>query len=251
MLWGKHLTSTQQKEVAITYETLYELLRLEKGREELQTLPTSFLQDVCSYIKEKKNLMDGETNAEGAFSIEERFKVEKQIANIKKIVKELYERRQKKIIAMAVDKSRISSIIIDTSAMLADEKAFFDTMSGILTSFREGLLKQVLDGRVKEVEDAAKPVETESSIQALAQPSDTAQVSDNNQDQPENNQTDISENNQQENKTVRFLQSVEKFVGPELEEYGPYQEKDTANLPSGVADVLVNKGRAEVIKQIV
>ena len=51
------------------------------------------------------------------------------------------------------------------------------------------------------------------------------------------------------NKLVRFVHAVPKFVGPELEEYGPFQEEDVANLPSEVANVLITKGRAEALKQ--
>ena len=48
-----------------------------------------------------------------------------------------------------------------------------------------------------------------------------------------------------ETKLVRFLHSVPKFVGKELEEYGPFEEEDVASLPAELADVLVRKGRAE------
>ena len=40
----------QQTEVRITYETLYELMRLEKNREEMQKLPDNFIQDTLSYL---------------------------------------------------------------------------------------------------------------------------------------------------------------------------------------------------------
>ena len=49
-------------------------------------------------------------------------------------------------------------------------------------------------------------------------------------------------------KLVRFLYAVPKFVGKELEEYGPFGEEDIANLPSEIADVLIGKGRVEEIK---
>ena len=48
-------------------------------------------------------------------------------------------------------------------------------------------------------------------------------------------------------KTVRFMSAVPKFLGRELEVYGPFEEEDVANLPGEVADVLIKKGRAEEI----
>ena len=46
---------------------------------------------------------------------------------------------------------------------------------------------------------------------------------------------------------VRFLSPVPRFLGPKLEEYGPFDEEDVANLPSIIVDILVEKGRAEGI----
>ena len=47
--------------------------------------------------------------------------------------------------------------------------------------------------------------------------------------------------------SIKFLSSVPKFVGRELEIYGPFQPEDIANLPKPIADVLIMKGRAEQI----
>ena len=60
-----------------------------------------------------------------------------------------------------------------------------------------------------------------------------------------------NESNKSEERTsklVRFLYSVPKFVGKELEEYGPFEEEDIANLPAEIAKVLLDKGRVEEIK---
>ena len=40
-----------------------------------------------------------------------------------------------------------------------------------------------------------------------------------------------------------------KFAGPELEEYGPFEEEDIANLPTEIAEVLINKSKVEEIKE--
>ena len=49
-------------------------------------------------------------------------------------------------------------------------------------------------------------------------------------------------------KLVRFINAVPKFVGDDLNIYGPYEEQDVANLSERVAKVLVDKNRAEEIK---
>ena len=109
-------------EVNITYETLFELLRREKNREELQKLDDSFLNDVLDYLNEKKQQLELLKTKNDLFAVDEKKKAEIQDENIKKIIRELYERREKKIITIAIDKSRTSESVVDTSTLLKEEK---------------------------------------------------------------------------------------------------------------------------------
>ena len=43
-----------EKDAIITYETLYEIVRLEKQRKELQKLDDTFFLNVVKYLEEKK-----------------------------------------------------------------------------------------------------------------------------------------------------------------------------------------------------
>jgi DNA replication initiation complex subunit (GINS family) len=223
---------TEGKEINITYETLFELLRREKTREELQKLDNTFFEDVVNYLKDKKAALD--KPKDDLFAAEERRKAEIQFENIKKILKEFYERREKKIINMAMDMSRISmgalnSEIVDTSAMLKEEKELFDCVVEILNNNRKGILYNVLEAmipnvekkEIKETKEETKEVETGSEVSK-------------------------EEPNQ---KMVRFLHAVPKFVGKDLEEYGPFEQEDIANLPDEIADVLIAKQRTELMKK--
>jgi len=49
------------------------------------------------------------------------------------------------------------------------------------------------------------------------------------------------------NSLLRFVHAVPKFVGSDLNVYGPFEEEDMANVPSDVAMVLVEKKRAEKV----
>ena len=44
-------------EVNITYETLFDLLRRERSRNELQELEETFYEDVKKYLEEKQNML--------------------------------------------------------------------------------------------------------------------------------------------------------------------------------------------------
>ncbi|MBI4439930.1 DNA replication complex GINS family protein [Candidatus Woesearchaeota archaeon] len=193
----------EQKDIIITYETLYELLRLEKIRPELQRLDGSFLSDCANYVAEKARFLEQSENSTSLFSSSEGQNTRLQLMNVKKLLKELYERREKKIIQMAMDKSRSPSAIIDTSSMLREEQEFFANITLLLSGFREAILNSAWSGTKKEA--------------------------------------------QKETTLVRFLQAVPKFVGKELEVYGPFREDDMANLPAEIASVLIRKGSAEEV----
>ena len=217
------------QEVVITYETLFELLQREKERADLQRLEPTFFNDVIGYIKDKKKVLEAKNDS--VFAQEERKKTERQLDNIYKIIKELYERREKKIISIALDKSRTKSNLIDTTALLKEEKVIFDALTSFLDSYRDSILYSVLNekmpfmqpnaGKLAHSMEDRNPKEEFKTAFELKMPS----------------------------KLVRFMSHVPKFVGPELEEYGPFEEEDIASLPAEVADVLIGKARAEEIKE--
>jgi DNA replication factor GINS len=202
--------------INVTYDTLFEVLLKEKNRAELQKLEADFFSNIADYLKEKKAALSKERL--DVFSEEEKEKTEKQIRNIHKILKELYERREKKLLDLAMIKARSSSAAIDTAAMLAEEKRVFDELTNLLSSYRENTLTKVINGqlpqRQKGEAEKAKPAETEKP---------------------------------KAEKVVRFIHEVPKFLGKELEVYGPFNADDTATLPAEIADILITKGRAEEI----
>lgn len=208
-------------EVTITYETLFELLRREKERNELQKLDSSFFNNVLRYLKDKHAIITKKQT--DLFSVEEKRKTEEQLENVKKIIKELYGKREKKIISMAVDKSRNKSSIVDNSVFLKEEKELFDNVVKILDMSRENVLFNIIDFK----EPAA--------LQGI------------NLEKKEVNAEE--EEKKKDTRLVRFLSAVPKFVGRELEEYGPFEEEDIASLPVEIANVLINKKRAEEINE--
>ena len=45
---------------------------------------------------------------------------------------------------------------------------------------------------------------------------------------------------------VTFTKPVGKFIGEELEPYGPYDEGDSARVPRSIAEILIEKGEAKI-----
>jgi len=209
-------------DINITYETLHELLRREKNREEIQKLEGSFLNDVAGYLKEKIELYSQQKNKNDLFAAEEGRKAELQLGNIKKILRELYEKREKKILQMAVDASRSSVSLIETANLLKEEKRIFDEIVFLLNKYRKGVLYHLMEGMEPNIVEEQKSEESKEEVKTAEESKETKTT-----------------------KLIRFVTAVPKFVGEDLEIYGPFEENDMANLPVKIADVLVGKGRAE------
>ena len=210
------------QEVVITYETLYELLNREKERTDLQKLEPSFFSDTIDYIKDKKKIL--EAKSDSVFASEERKKTERQLENICKILKELYERREKKIISLSLDKSRTKSNLIDTTALLKEEKVVFEALTRLLDNYRDAILYSVLNEKMPFMQDLEEK-------------------------KPQSKEFKTALELKKETRLVRFTNPVPKFVGTELEEYGPFEAEDIANLPAEIADVLISKSKADEIKE--
>ncbi len=224
-----------EKEINITYETLFDLLRREKSRAELQKLSETFFEDVNSYIKEKHAILEDQQIKIGMSAIAEKEKTEKQIKNIKSMLKGLFERRQQKIVEMAIIKSRTSSDTTDYSALLKEEREMFDELVELLNRFKKNLLVKLVTNQEfiepkpeKKEPELTKPKKLETA---------------------EETGSEIKAEELEKTKLIRFIYSVPRFVGRHLEVYGPFEEDDTANLPEEIADILIKKGRAEEIKK--
>ena len=220
---GKMAQDSESADIVITYETLFELLRNEKSRAELQELPSTFFFDVVNYLAEKQKIIEQDDGKNDVFASAERDKNKVQIESTKRILKEIYERRETKIINMALSKSRTASSLTDLSHLLREEKELFSRLVGNLDKFRIGVLLNIVRGLnpllVSEIV-GEKPSEAEKASKK----------------EPEA---------EKETKLLRFLKPVPKFIGKELETYGPFDVEDVASLPIEIADVLVKKGRAE------
>ena len=229
----------EAKEMIITYETLFDLMKREKDRVELQRLEPEFFANVLSYLREKRQFASQQESA----SYDEKMKSHREMDNIRKLIKELYDRREKKIVMLAIDQSRTKSNLVDFSHMLAEERELFEQLMRTLDGFREGILSNILSERLPAIYTALDEKKTAHAAHrgsSPMEPSSPAAAQAESQVQSSNGKTTA---------LVRFLHPVPKFVGPELNEYGPFSEDDIASLPKEIAEVLIGKGRVEELHE--
>jgi len=198
-------------DVIITYETLYELLRREKSRSEIQKLDKDFFNDVIKYVKDKKDILESQKSKENVFAAREIERTTKQLSSIYTILKELYEKRENKILTLALLNSRNNSKI-DMSILLPDEVRFYENVKNDLNLYRKSILGNILEGKLPNLEEPK-----------------------------------VIKSDFQDKMLIRFINPVPKFVGGNGFTYGPFEEEDIANLPLDIAKLLIEKGRVEEI----
>ena len=211
-------------EIRVTLETLYDILRNEKKREDLQELEETFFIDVVGYLKEKKALMDEKEDDSNIFASGEKEKIEYELRSIKRILKEIYEKREKKIIDIALNKSKTGSDIIDTSAMLREEKFFYEKVLSVLDIQRKGVLLQLFNGNLPDI----------TGTRTEIKPSLPTPIK---QEKQVTSETDLTK--------VRFVNAMPSFVWKDMKTYGPFDVGEETEIFPEVADLLVRKGRAE------
>ncbi|MBS3115091.1 DNA replication complex GINS family protein [Candidatus Woesearchaeota archaeon] len=210
--------------MTITYETLFEILRREKNQDDLQKLDPKFFDELDEYVEEKNNslnekprldqFMEGYENEQNAIKI--------QLTNIRKIIRDIFDRRERKIMEMAINKAKTGSNIIDTSALLPQEKDFFNAQIKLISEFRYDVLEPVLTSQ--------KP-----GSRALE---DKLEQKDLNMAVKEEN-TEL--------KKVKVTEAIPKFVGVDLEIYGPFSQHEEIELHPEIAEMLIKTNRAKVI----
>jgi len=231
-------------DVKITYETLFDLLRREKGRNELQSLESTFYTDVITYLKDKQKILHGQDSKSPLYSRGEQEKIRIQIKNIKKILRELYELREKKILNLAVNKVKTGSDLVDTSNLLAEERSFFADACTLLDKYKQGVLEQTLmmESSSIDLKNYSEPVKASRSSD---EEETSSKISPSAEFRPA---TEInSESSPSENVKIKVLCDLPKFVGTDKNIYGPFSKDDEAEVPSTIAMLLVKKGRASSI----
>lgn len=206
-------------DVIITYETLYEIFHREKNRPELQRLDATFFSDALNYLNEKKRILESQSKQESLFAQTEAGKTKKQLENIHKILRDIYEKRERKIIEMALFASRVSEENIDLSNMLPEEIEIFKSFTKILNRYRSGILINLLSFKKPEtngfkLEEETKEINTGFKVIA-----------------------------KRGYKRVKIINPISSFVGTDLKVYGPYNGSEIVELPEDVVELLLKKDK--------
>lgn len=121
-----------------SYEDIYELLRAEKYSTDLQTLSLEDLRKIHDYLETKQKMLEKQEK-DSEFSDKEKYeKLKTELENAARALRELYEKRERKIINRAQFSSRTGFKLKDSTNMLeCEEKVYSDLIELLKKGFGE------------------------------------------------------------------------------------------------------------------
>jgi DNA replication initiation complex subunit (GINS family) len=185
----------------ITYETLREIQRDEKRSSKLYSLGKNFYSVVQDYLGRELPEDDISRN---------------EILNARKILEDIHDRREKKIINYALAIAR-NNEKLDVPEMTPEEHLLLEKLVETLKKYR-GNIDNTSHSEAKEVPE-------------------TEVVSAEEKEDLEDSETKLVQ--------VKLLEELPQIVGADMEEYGPYSEGEVAEIPEENAKILIENKKAE------
>ncbi len=239
----------EEQEIVISYETLYEYLRREKNRDEIQKLPENFQEDVNDFIERLRQSLKSRKREVSSFEGDDIQKEETRLNNLVGLVTDLYQRRERKLISLAITKSRTKAKLADVASLTKEEKEFFNDLVKVMDYYRDVILKKMIALPIEGAQKPVLPEKGEDGLSSSIESGAEAGVSSGNKVKGDESggQPNADTVPGESKKRVRFLNAVPKFLDNNMNVLGPFEEGDMTSLPSPIADILIKKGKAEEI----
>ena len=209
----------------INYKTLRKIQQAERTSPQITKINNEFFKDVQKFLHELEQRLEKEKKAQKKMLLAE------ECQNIEKIVRNIYEQREKKIMLAAISKARGGNPSI--KSLLPEEKLFFDDLYQNIVSYR----KKILESNEKTEE-----------LKKESEKSDTSK--DNNESTEkhiEKETKQVSNNKENHHPIIRIIKDIPAFVGTDNKTYTLHQ-KDIVTLPEATANMLIKRKVAIPIK---
>ncbi|MFQ3308376.1 MAG: DNA replication initiation complex subunit (GINS family) [Candidatus Nanohaloarchaea archaeon] len=220
----------------LTFSELRKVQKSEKRQEELTELDDNFFRQVSEYLSNKEEL--GE---------------QREYNNAKRVFDKIISLREKKIyrqaqIAVKTDLNAGNLNLLPSEQELFREiKKEFKQHRGRIEDRIDTTSVQKVDTEVQETTTAEETNTESSSEEEIAEPSGEPERIENETEKEEEEKTSEEEVEDGYEK-VKITSEVPEFMGTDLEPYGPFDEGEKAAIPEENAEILVNRGNAEVVE---
>jgi DNA replication initiation complex subunit (GINS family) len=196
------------------YEDLFEMLNNEKFSTDLKPLKIDDLKKIKEYINAKKQLLEKLENSDSFLDVKKKDKLKRELESAFRVLKDLFEKREQKVINRTIFCSRSGFKLKDSSNMIAMEEALYFGLIELLKihnkEFFETFDKNYIFEEPKELKKDVE-VDTKTGF-------------------------------------VKFVEDVPELVDSELKKHGPFEAGAESNLPNELVEVLVDQGKVELLK---
>jgi DNA replication factor GINS len=118
-------------EETITFELIRRIQREEQKSPKLTKMPENFYQNVNSYLQQKRKLIEKEEKKIGV-----------ETKNVERLIEDIYNRRERKILNLALIFVRTS---IQPENLTDGERVFFDQLTEVITKRRVDILSSTFE----------------------------------------------------------------------------------------------------------
>ncbi len=240
----------------ISYAHLFDLLRKEKTREDLQVIDKKFYKNTFKILKSRQSELRVKEMQHSLVLNADVEKEKIELKNINKLLNEIIDRRQKKIILLALSRTRIPSTIINNESFSEEEAVLFEESVKLFRNFKQELSSVEFE-QEKEINIPKQQVmekeedQKEEQIKEKKQELKTKNVKIDTKSEIIKKPIDIIKTEKKsaiEILKIKFLVAVPNFYGQQKQILGPYEKDQIVELPKVIANILIKKGRAEEIK---
>ena len=206
----------------ISYRLLRKIQQMEKNTPVLTDLDNDFYTNIEKYFLDLNAYLKSESDEHKKKLLDE------EIENTKKIITNIYEQREKKILLTAISKARSGNP--DLKNMVSVERSFFDSILNLINAFRDSILenKKTIDEKILEPEQEIKKIIEENKI-------------DENK-----NEINILGNNNL-NPITRVIKDMPNFVGTDTKSY-TLKKNDVVSLPEDMQEMLSKRKVVEKLE---
>ena len=193
--------------MVLTFEKIRDIHRAEKESRKLEKLPDNIMKEAADYIERKQHIKE-KTNTD-VYELE----------NIKNIIKDLFEIRERKILNLALYSVRTG---LPVENLTKEEEKLFYSLVNILKTFREEFLDK------------------------LGNPAAMVRMESNGDISKKNGSNDKSEKQKTKKRQIRVVQDIPEFVGTDLKSYS-LKKNDIISLDEKIENLLIKRGLAKVV----
>ena len=177
-------------------------------------------------------------------------KIKTQIVSARKLIKDFYEYRERKITDLAIGKSRTKNA--DVENLLEVEKKILGEIAQTLDVYRKDILLNLVNAKIPYQEESKinqKPTKQINEVvdqQVETKKSQTVESSQYSVEthEPIESTESIIDLNTESLIKIKFTKPVPKFLGKKSEVYGPFEPDDEIEIDSDIANILINQNHA-------